>query len=122
MTSLSILAILLIAGVVAYFVGRIRSIKVCNGEQRTLHSRPSYYGYYLAIWTVLPAVLALAVWSVAERPVTNYLAAQEIPQSVLETSDAQQSLTMSVVDTIASGLPRLSRTNTRPCAKRAMAL
>jgi len=107
-SSLSILAILLIAGVVAYFVGRIRSVKVCNGEQRTLHSRPSYHGFYLAVWMVLPAVFVLALWAAAEQPTLNYLSMKEMPASVLETSDAQKSLTMSVVDSIASGLPKLS--------------
>lgn len=108
MSSLSILGILLIAAVVAYFVGRLRSIRACGGNQRTLHSRPSYHGYYLAIWTALPAILVLVIWSAAERPVTSYLAMQEMPQSVLESSDAERSLTMSVVDTIASGLPQLT--------------
>ncbi len=108
MSSLSILAVLLIAGVIAYFVGRIRSIRVCKGEQHALHSRPSYHGFYLAVWTVLPAVLVLVLWAAAERPVQNYLAMKEMPASVLETSDAQKSLTMSVVDSIATGLPKLS--------------
>ncbi len=108
MSSLSIFAVLLIAGVIAYFVGRIRSVKVCRGEQRTLHSRPSYHGFYLAVWTVLPAVLVLTLWAAAEQPVLNYLSMKEMPASVLETSDAQKSLTMSVVDSIATGLPKLS--------------
>ena len=108
MASLSILAILLIAGVVAYFVGRKRSVKVCSGNQRSLHSRPTYHGFYLAIWTVLPAVLLLTVWSAAERPVLNYFAMQEMPDSVLESTGAQRSLTMSVVDSIAAGIPRLT--------------
>ncbi|HUU65667.1 MAG TPA: phosphate ABC transporter permease subunit PstC [Methyloceanibacter sp.] len=108
MSSLSILAVLLIAGVVAYFVGRIRSVKVCKGEQSTLHSRPTYHGFYLAVWTVLLAVFVLTVWSAAERPVQNYLAMKKMPASVLETSDAQKSLTMSVVDSIATGLPKLT--------------
>jgi len=107
-SSLSILAVLLIAGVVAYFVGRIRSVKVCKGEQSTLHSRPTYHGFYLAVWTVLLAVFVLTVWSAAERPVQNYLAMKKMPASVLETSDAQKSLTMSVVDSIATGLPKLT--------------
>jgi len=107
-SSLSILAVLLIAAVVAYFVGRIRSVKVCKGEQSTLHSRPTYHGFYLAVWTVLLAVFVLTVWSAAERPVQNYLAMKKMPASVLETSDAQKSLTMSVVDSIATGLPKLT--------------
>ena len=108
MSCLSIFAVLLIAGVIAYFVGRIRSVKVCRGEQHTLHSRPSYHGFYLAVWTVLPAVLVLTLWAAAEQPALNYLSMQEMPDSVRETSDAQKSLTMSVVDSIATGLPKLS--------------
>lgn len=108
MASLSILAVLLIAGFVAYFIGRMRSLKACQGRQYELHSRPSYHGFYLAIWTVLPAVLLLAIWSAGERPVLRYLAMQEMPASVLETSGAEQSLTMSIVDSIAEGLPKLT--------------
>ena len=107
MSSLTILAILAIAGIVAFFVGRLRSIQVCDGHQQELHSRPSYYGYYLAILTALPAVVLLAVWSVAERPVTKYVAMQELPPTVLQGTDAEKALTMSVVDNIAEGLPKL---------------
>ena len=108
MSSLTILAILGGAAIVAYFIGRMRSIQVCRGKQSTLHSRPSYHGYYLAILTALPAVILLAVWGVAERPVTRYAAMQELGPQVLQGTDAQQALTMSVVDTIAEGLPKLS--------------
>ncbi|MEG6508546.1 phosphate ABC transporter permease subunit PstC [Methyloligella sp. 2.7D] len=105
---MAILAFLLIAAVVAYFVGNYRSNAVSEGDSRILHSRPSYHGAYLAIWTVLPALLVLAVWSAAERPVLQYIAMQEMPQSVLDSSEAQKSLTMNVVDSIAEGLPKLS--------------
>lgn len=107
MSSLTILAILAVAGIVAFFIGRMRSIQVCGGRQRNLHSRPSYYGYYLAILTALPAVILLAVWSVAERPVTKYVAMQVLPPTVLQGTDAEKALTMSVVDSIAQGLPKL---------------
>ena len=108
MSSFTILAILVAAGVIAYFVGRFRSIQSCGGKQRELHSRPAYHGYYLAIMTALPAIILLALWSAAERPVTQYIAMQELPAQVLEGTDAEQALTMSVVDTIAEGLPKLS--------------
>jgi phosphate transport system permease protein len=107
-SSFTILAILVAAGVIAYFVGRFRSIQSCGGKQRELHSRPTYHGYYLAIMTALPAIILLALWSAAERPVTQYIAMQELPAQVLEGTDAEQALTMSVVDTIAEGLPKLS--------------
>ncbi|ODS00037.1 ABC transporter permease [Methyloceanibacter methanicus] len=108
MSSLTILAILIGAGVLAYFIGRMRSIQTCGGQQQNLHSRPSYHGYYLAILTALPAIILLAVWGIAERPLTRYVAMQELPAKVLQGSDAEKALTMSVVDTIAEGLPQLS--------------
>ncbi|WP_108681719.1 phosphate ABC transporter permease subunit PstC [Methyloceanibacter sp. wino2] len=108
MSTFTILAILIGAGVVAYFIGRMRSIQVCGGEQHKLHSRPSYNGYYLAILTALPAIILLAGWSIAERPVTRYIAMQELGPKVLQGTDAEQALTMSVVDTIAEGLPQLT--------------
>jgi phosphate transport system permease protein len=107
-SSFTILAMLVGLGIVAYFIGRMRSIQVCGGEQHTLHSRPSYHGYYLAILTVLPAVILLVAWGVAERPVTRYIAMQELGPRVLQGTDAEKALTMSVVDTIADGLPKLT--------------
>jgi phosphate transport system permease protein len=107
-SSFTILAVLIGLGIVAYFIGRMRSIQVCGGEQYTLHSRPSYHGYYLAILTVLPAAILLVAWGVAERPVTRYIAMQELGPRVLQGTDAEKALTMSVVDTIAEGLPKLT--------------
>jgi phosphate transport system permease protein len=107
-SSFTILAVLIGLGIVAYFIGRMRSIQVCGGEQHTLHSRPSYHGYYLAILTVLPAVILLVAWGVAEQPVTRYIAMQELGPRVLQGTDAEKALTMSVVDTIAEGLPKLT--------------
>jgi phosphate transport system permease protein len=107
-SSLLILAFLLGAAGIAFFIGRWRSVKVCGGDQRTLHSRPSYHGSYLAIWTALPAILLLTIWSAAERPMLKYVALQEMPEEVQLSSEAERSLTMSVVDSIASGLPRLT--------------
>ncbi|MEZ5874380.1 MAG: phosphate ABC transporter permease subunit PstC [Hyphomicrobiales bacterium] len=108
MSSLSIFAILLAAGVVAYIVGRVRSIRTCGGNQRGLHSRPTYHGMYLAVWTVLPALFVLAIWSAAQGPVLNYVARQQLPDSVLSQTPAEQSLTMSVVNSIADGIPNLT--------------
>jgi len=58
--------ILVLAGiaVAAFFLGRQRSVAVVGGTRqvRKLHSLPGYYGYYAAIWSVLPAFIVLAIW------------------------------------------------------------
>ena len=42
----------------AFYAGRSRSLVVAGGPGRsgTLHSLPGYYGYFAAIWCLLPAL------------------------------------------------------------------
>ena len=73
MSSLAILAILLATAVVVYFVGRAKARSAAAAPGVKPHSRPPYHGAYLAIWTVLPALLFLPVWSAAEGPALRQL-------------------------------------------------
>ena len=56
--------LLLSAG--AYYVGRRRALAVAGGHIRNLHSLPSFYGFYAALWCGLPALVVLALWAVAQ--------------------------------------------------------
>ncbi len=106
MSGLAILGILLAAAVVAFFIGRARAVRAADAA--SLHSRPAYHGAYLAIWTALPAILLLVLWTSGERPVLRHLVMQDLPASVQQLSDAERALTLSVVGSIANGLTRLS--------------
>lgn len=72
--------ILLVVGALTlygYAMGRRRALSSEKGER--LHSLPQYYGYYIAIWCGVPAVLLLALWvsletSIIERMVLANLA------------------------------------------------
>lgn len=108
MSVLAIVSVLVVAAVAAYFLGRSKARRLAGGRARILHSLPGYYGTYLAILTILPALFLLAVWTAAERPTLNYLALQELPASVRDLPDAERSLTVSVIDAIARGLSKLS--------------
>jgi phosphate transport system permease protein len=107
-SSLAILAALLATAVVAFFIGRAKAERAASRASAKPHSRPSYHGSYLAIWTVLPAVLLLGLWDMAEGPALRHLLLREMPASVQELPEAEQSLTLSVVNSIAAGLPKLS--------------
>ena len=74
-----------------------------------MHSRPGYYGTYLAIWTVLPALVVTLVWAAAEPAVIRHLVGETLPQSVRSLSPAEQSLTIGRISSVAKGLPSLSR-------------
>ena len=108
MSSLAILATLLAAAVVVYFVGRAKAQRAALEATIKPHSRPPYHGAYLAIWTVVPALLLLALWSAAEGPVLRQLIYSDVPAAVMERSAAERSLDLSVINSIADGLKKLS--------------
>ena len=49
-------------------LGRSRSIRMVEGNTRILHSRPSYHGWNVALFTALPALVLLAFASFLGAP------------------------------------------------------
>ena len=70
-TALIALAILvMLAG--GFYAGRSRAIQAVAGNTVRLHSLPNYHGYYVAIWTGLPALLLLLAHGMfADKVVEN---------------------------------------------------
>ncbi|MCC7251500.1 phosphate ABC transporter permease subunit PstC [Hyphomicrobium sp.] len=99
---------LLIAGIVAFFIGSWRASASTRTSKTRPHSRPGYHGGYLAIWTALPALLVTLAWGGAEFSIVRALVGADLPQNVRDLSDAEQSLVTSRISSVARGLPRLS--------------
>jgi phosphate transport system permease protein len=66
MTPLTLLVAIVLLALGAYYVGRARALRVAGGPSRRLHSLPSYYGMYAALWGGLPAIGILGLWVIAE--------------------------------------------------------
>ena len=97
-----VLAVLVVSGI-GFVLGRQRVIGQVNGEFHKLHSLPNYYGWNVAITTLVPAFLVLLVW-LAVQPI--YIESQvygEIPDRTVE-SIGSRSLAMSEVRRLADGL------------------
>jgi phosphate transport system permease protein len=68
MTPNLLLPILVVATAIAlFFVGRQRAAAVSGGRYEALHSNPGYHGLYLAILSLLPALLVVLIWLVISR-------------------------------------------------------
>jgi phosphate transport system permease protein len=50
-------------GLIGWLTARARAVRFDRGGQKRLHSLPSQHGWYVAMWTVLPALLFIAIWS-----------------------------------------------------------
>ncbi len=58
--SLVVLALMTVA---AYRCGRRKALELVDGRWADLRSLPSHYGYFVAMWTALPPLMAAAAWA-----------------------------------------------------------
>lgn len=89
--------------VAGFYMGRSRAMKSADGNARILHSRPHYYGYFVALWCGLPAVLVLAAWTTMQTPIVESIIQSSLPASVTSDDPAQLSLIMNDIRNLASG-------------------
>ena len=51
-------------GVIAWLTGRARAARYGASSKHRLHSLPGQHGLYVAMWTVIPALIFVIVWSI----------------------------------------------------------
>src|ERR1044071_8451016 len=84
MTPAALLVVLLGLTLVAYNIGKQRSLAVVGGSRniKNLHSLPSYYGALTALWCAVPALLVLGAWVAFQDSIIIKLVTAHMPASV----------------------------------------
>lgn len=103
-----ILLLVLIVGLAGFIVGRSRALSLAGGKLSALHSRPNYYGAYVAISALLPSLLVLAIWLIASPMIVESSVRNSLPQSVHDQGAATTELTIGTVHAVAGGLKLLN--------------
>jgi phosphate transport system permease protein len=104
MTGPAILFLLLGMGVAAWVAARARAVALQGTAKRgTMHSLPSYHGWYVALWTLLPACLFLAVWSNVMPGLVTQSVLQEPAAKSLPADRFARGSILSEARNIASG-------------------
>ena len=90
---------------VAYYLGVRRSQKLVGGPSgvRGLHSLPSYYGFFTALWCGLPALLVLLLWVSLQGGVIRDLVVSDLPEAVRSLPEAQLGLVINDIQNLAQG-------------------
>lgn len=96
MSTLGILLTLTVLAAFSYYIGRKRSLALATPVKRggnNLHSLPSYYGYLVMAWALIPAIIAFALWSMFETPVLTSAMVSNLPAEIQSKSADELSLT-----------------------------
>jgi phosphate transport system permease protein len=103
MNSLILIVFLLGLMAVAYQFGRTRAMTGAGGNAKLLHSLPSYYGAYVAIWCGLPALLVVAIWLSVGPQIIDAVLVDSLPPSAAQLSPGELSLLLNDVRNVALG-------------------
>lgn len=104
--NLLLIGILLALIAIAYQFGLRKSRRLAGqgSNSAMLHSRPGYYGVFVALWCGVPAFLILMIWAVIEPSVLRYIIMSNVPVNVVEHLDpAAIVVLIDRVELIASG-------------------
>jgi phosphate transport system permease protein len=103
MQATTLLLILIGLSIAAFAAGRRRSLTVVGGPRHTmaLHSLPGYYGYFTALWCLLPSLALIFVWLIVEPRVLTALVAAGL-------SEAQQSLSPGALNLLVNNIQNLA--------------
>lgn len=102
---------LIVLGIAAcgFFLGRRRALSLVGGNARLLHSRPGYYGTFVALFAAVPALLVMLAWLYLQPFVIENRVAGLIPPEAVPAGGAL-SLVISDVHRIAGGIDILIET------------
>ncbi len=100
-----ILAVLVALSCIGFYMGRSRAYASAGGRQnlRDLHSLPSYYGFYVALWACVPALLIFFVWISLQGQIIEGLVVSRLPEAVQNLPPARLNLILNDIRNTVQG-------------------
>lgn len=105
MQSTTLILLVAAMSIAAFYFGRKRSVVVVGGPGKSvnLHSLPGYYGYYTAIWCLIPALALILIWVLAEPKVIVSLVVSGLPEAERSLADGELNLLINNIRNLAAG-------------------
>jgi phosphate transport system permease protein len=105
MSPAALLIVLLALSSVAYFVGRRRAFAVAGtaAAAMRLHSRPTYYGTFAAIWCGIPTLLLFGFWLAFQPNVITSLVVADLPEEIRNLPQARRNLIVNDIKNLVEG-------------------
>jgi len=103
MNSLLFVAVLLLLSALGYHFGRKRALAGTGGDIRGLHSLPSYYGAYVALWCGLPALLLVGLWLGLQTSIIENLVISGLPADIQALPAGELNLLLHDIRALALG-------------------
>jgi len=97
------LFVLLLLSLAGFQLGKSTAVSSAGSRLSILHSVPSYYGLYVAMWVGLPALMLFALWTGLEGIIVNNMVRASLPASLASLSVQEVNLVMVDIHNLAYG-------------------
>ena len=84
-----LIALIAVFASIAFFAGRVRAERILLSGETSLHSRPNYHGYFVAMWALVPAALVALAYAIGAEGVARSQLVSELPPAFDLLSDAE---------------------------------
>ncbi|MFN3610272.1 MAG: phosphate ABC transporter permease family protein, partial [Hyphomonas sp.] len=84
-----LIALIAVFASVAFFAGRVRAERILLSGTPSLHSRPNYHGYFVAMWALIPAILVALAYAFGAEGFSRGQLTSELPAAFDLLSDAE---------------------------------
>lgn len=98
----TLFTIIIVAIAFSFFAGQRKALKL-RSDGQALHSLPFYYGTWMIIVGILPAIILLCSWSLIDGSIVKSIVISDLPPSLISSSDSQKDLLFSEISNIAEG-------------------
>ena len=100
-----ILIALLALSSAAYFMGRRKAVAVAGGQSgiKDLHSLPSHYGAWAALWCGIPAILIFGCWLAFQDTIITTLVVNDLPEQIRSLPQDRLNLVVNDIKNLVSG-------------------
>jgi phosphate transport system permease protein len=103
MNTIFLLCVLLALSAVGFRMGKSAAVARQSGGSVRLHSLASYYGYYVALWCGLPALLLIVIWTASSDWIVKSLVVAALPSDIRALPADRLSLVITDIRNIAAG-------------------
>jgi len=122
----TLLLIILLGTVTAYFAGRTKSHQLAKpiGGVRHLATLPSYYASLVSLWAFIPAISVVLMWTVFDGPIIESLVKSVLPAETKKLVSQELGLVINQVQNVATGITKIESLGTeyQPAVNRLQSL
>ena len=103
MSSSILILTILALGLTGWLFARGKAVRLATPGSRELHSLPRYHGAYVALWAIIPALMAFALWSSVSPQLVNSSVMADPAAKALPTAGIDRDSILSEAAQLASG-------------------